>query len=272
MIDINLGDMRDWFGMGVAGNFAGHLEQAGEAVDFVNVRSHESAPKGIFPWYAPGHDSFLGEFPLSHDALVVPAEAAEDGGPLNLQIEPEVALACEVDWQGDTVVGLRPFALGAFNDCSIRRPNAPKISYKKNWGPASKGVAQQFFDTGDLTPDGPTSTLRLMCHLRTADGSEHEYGVDSPLLGYSYYGDVLLDWIVGRLTEQRDDPGTPLEDVGALMVACGRPGNVIIGIGATRYTELGASTYLQPGDSAVVRVYDTHDPAKSELRQLVRGH
>ena len=45
---------------------------------------------------------------------------------------------------------------------------------------------------------------------------------------------------------------------------------VLIGIGATRYTELGASTYLQPGDSALVRVYDTHDPASSELRQLVR--
>ena len=57
-------------------------------------------PQGNLPRYAPGHDSFLGEFPLSHDALVVPAEAAEDGGPLNLQIEPEVALACEVDWQG----------------------------------------------------------------------------------------------------------------------------------------------------------------------------
>ncbi len=269
MIDIELGDMKSWFGMGVAGNFAGHLEQAGEAVDFVNVESHGPAPKGIFPWYAPSYDSFLGEFPLSHDALVVPKQGSEDGGPLNLQIEPEVALACEIDWQGDTVVRLRPFALGAFNDCSIRRPNAPKISYKKNWGAASKGVSSEFFDTGDLTPDGPTSTLRLLSHLRTADGVHHEYGVDSPLLGYSYYGEVLLDWIVERLANQKDDPSTPLEDVGALMVACGRPENVLIGIGATRYTELGESTYLQPGDEAIVRIYDTEGPTRSELRQLV---
>jgi hypothetical protein len=63
---------------------------------------------------------------------MVPTEGAEDGGPLNLQIEPEVALACRVVWHGDTVSSLQPFALGAFNDCSIRRPNAPKISYKKN--------------------------------------------------------------------------------------------------------------------------------------------
>ncbi len=131
-------------------------------------------------------------------------KTTEADGPLNLQIEPEVGLACDVVWEGDTVVTLRPFALGAFNDCSIRRPNAAKISHKKNWGGhSSKGVAHQFFDISDLTPDGPTATLRLLCHLRTADGVHHEYGVDSPLLGYSYYGEVLLDWIVERLANQK---------------------------------------------------------------------
>lgn len=263
--ELDEAELRTWFGFGVAGNFAGHLEQAGEAADFVNVTSEGQAPKGIFPWYAPGVDGFLGEFPLSHDTVALP----KSDTPLNLQIEPEVGLACHVVWDGDTVVTLQPFALGAFNDCSIRRPNALKISHKKNWGPASKGVARQFFDVGDLTPDGPTSTLRLLCHLRTADGQEHEYGVDSPLLGYSYYGEVLLDWITERLANQKGSVDTPLEDVGALMVASGRPSKVLIGIGATRYTELGESTYLQPGDEAIVRVYDTASDAYSELRQTV---
>ena len=54
MIELDLQEMRGWFGFGVAGNFAGHLEQAGEAVDFVNVASEGSAPKGIFPWYSQG--------------------------------------------------------------------------------------------------------------------------------------------------------------------------------------------------------------------------
>ena len=267
--ELDEAELRTWFGFGVAGNFAGHLEQAGEAADFVNVQPRagekSEAPKGIFPWYAPGVDGFLGEFPLSHDTVALP----KSDTPLNLQIEPEVGLACHVVWDGDTVVTLQPFALGAFNDCSIRRPNALKISHKKNWGPASKGVARQFFDVGDLTPDGPTSTLRLLCHLRTADGQEHEYGVDSPLLGYSYYGEVLLDWITERLANQKGSADTPLEDVGALMVASGRPSKVLIGIGATRYTELGESTYLQPGDEAIVRVYDTASDAYSELRQTV---
>ena len=268
MIDLKLDDLRSWFGFGVAGNFAGHLEQAGEAADFVGVDSEGVAPKGIFPWYAPGHDS-LGEFPLSNDAILLPAESESVSGPFNLQIEPEVGLACRVVWEGDRVVTLHPFALGAFNDCSIRRPGAPKISHKKNWGPASKGVAGQFFEISDLTPDGPTATLRLVCNLRDGNGEEHAYGVDSPLLGYSYYGEVLLDWIVERLANQKGSPETPLEDVGALMVASGHPENVLIGIGATRYTSLGESTFLQVGDQAIVRVYDTESDAYSELRQTV---
>jgi hypothetical protein len=264
-MNIDLDELRTWFGFGVAGNFAGHLEQAGEASDFVGVVSEGNAPKGIFPWYVPGHDGFLGQFPLSSDAIVLP-DSAE---PLNLQIEPEVGLACRVVWDGDTVVTLTPFALGAFNDCSIRRPGAPKISHKKNWGPASKGVAAWFFDISDLTPDGPTKSLNLACFLRDRNGDEHAYGVDSPLLGYSYYGEVLLDWVTERLANQKGAPDTPLEDVGALMVAAGRPEHVLIGIGATRYTELGESTYLQPGDEAIVRVYDTASGESSELRQRV---
>ena len=39
---------------GVAGNFTGHLEQAGEAKDFTNIKTkEENAPKAIFPTYIP---------------------------------------------------------------------------------------------------------------------------------------------------------------------------------------------------------------------------
>ncbi|CKI54275.1 DUF5718 family protein [Mycolicibacterium smegmatis] len=269
MIDIDLTEARNWFGFGVAGNFAGHLEQAGEASDFTKVVTEGYAPKGIFPWYAPGRDDFLGEFPLSSESIKLPEASEEFQGPLNLQIEPEVGVACQVVWNGDTVARLEPFALGAFNDCSIRRPGAPKISHKKNWGPASKGVASQFFEISDLTPDGPTATMRLVCYLREDGGQQHAYGVDSPLVGYSYYGEVLLDWIVERLANQKGSDDTPLEDVGALMVASGHPEVVLIGIGATRYTPLGESTYLKPGDEAIVRVYDSASSEASELRQIV---
>ncbi len=41
-------------GLGVAGNFAGHLEQAGEAADFASITTiEEIQPKAIFPFYVP---------------------------------------------------------------------------------------------------------------------------------------------------------------------------------------------------------------------------
>lgn len=253
------------FGLGVAGNFAGHLEQAGEAADFVNVAAAAEAPKGIFPWYAPGDDGFLGVFPLSSDRIELPAA----DGPVNLQIEPEAGVLFAVDYDASGAVrALRPTAIGAFNDCSIRRAGATKISHKKNWGPASKGIAPALFPIDDLAPDGPTASFRLASFLRR-DGVAAAYGIDSPLPGYSYYGATLQDWIADRLRNQAGSPDTPLEDVGALMDRCGRPEAALVGIGATRYTELGESTYLEPGDESIVVVYDAAVTAPQDVAAAV---
>jgi hypothetical protein len=246
-------DLRALFGFGVAGNFAGHLEQAGEAADFANVTPVAAeAPKGIFPWYAPGDTGFLRIFPVASDRIVLPASDE----PLNLQIEPEAGVIFAVDYDGAGAPrALTPTALGAFNDCSIRRAGATKISHKKNWGPASKGLASTLFPVTSLDPDGPTRGFRLACFLRRG-GRAEAYGVDSPLSGYSYYGDTLTEWIIDRLRHQTGSPDTPLENVGALLRAAGSPERVLVGIGATRYTALGEITYLQPGDESLVIVYD----------------
>ncbi|MGE4424818.1 MAG: DUF5718 family protein [Solirubrobacteraceae bacterium] len=268
MITVDPQDLRDVFGFGVAGNFAGHLEQAGEAADFVSVASVGEAPKGIFPWYVPGREDFLGVFPLSSEAIATPPSDE----PLNLQIEPEVGLLADVTYDASgTPTAVVPHAIGAFNDCSIRRPGARKISHKKNWGPASKGVASTFIPVTDLSPDGPTETLRLASFLRRA-GRTDAYGVDSPLPGYSYYGDTLLAWIVDRLNHQEGSDDTPLEPVGSYLDACGRPTRVLVGIGATRYTPVGESTFLVPGDEAIVVVYDgaRHD-ADAVLAAVAAG-
>jgi hypothetical protein len=253
---IDLDDLRGAFGLGVAGNFAGHLEQAGEAGDFALVDAGPGeAPKGIFPWYAPRAAGFLGTFPLSHDRLQLPAEA-DAGHPADLQIEPEVGVLATVSYAGDgTVATITPTALAAFDDCSIRREAAPKISYKKNWGPASKGIAATGFAVAELDAGGATATFRLASFLRR-DGVTNAYGLDSPLPGYSYYGATLLDWIAERLRGQRGADGTPLEDVGALLAAAGHPVRIVVGIGATRYTDFGAATFLRAGDEAIIVVYD----------------
>lgn len=262
-----LPDLHAIFGFGVAGNFAGHLEQAGEAADFTSVQTAVAeAPKGIFPWYAPvasastdvpaGADGLVPEFlhtyPLSHDEIQLP-----EGDGLNLQIEPEVGVLAAVDYdpRSGVATALRPLAIGAFNDCSIRRPGAKKISHKKNWGPASKGLSRTWFAIDDLTADGPTASWRLACFLRRGE-AVHAYGVDSRLPDYSYYGATLLDWIVERLANQTGSDDTPLEPVGAYLRASGGPEHVLIGIGATRYTEVGETTFLEPGDASIVIVYD----------------
>lgn len=269
MIDLPLDDLRDAAGIGVAGNFAGHLEQAGEAADFAGVAAagHE-APKGVFPWYVPGRDDFLGVFPLASDRLVAPPPV---DGPVNLQIEPEVGVVCAVGYGPDGLPRtLAPAAIGAFNDCSVRRPGAARISHKKNWGAASKGLAPRLFPVADLAPTGPAAGFRLASFLRR-DGAAHEYGVDSPLAGYSYYGATLLDWIVERLRNQRGGDGTPLEPVGAYLAEAGRPATLVVGIGATRYTALGESAYLAPGDESLVVVYDPRRSPPGDVAAAVRA-
>lgn len=255
---IDLGHLR--FGFGVAGNFAGHLEQAGEAVDFARVAAAADAPKGIFPFYAPGAGTFLATQPVSHDRLSKPASQT----PVNLQIEPEVGLLVRLAYADDgTVERVVPTAIAAFDDCSIRRAGAAKISHKKNWGPRSKGVAPAGFAIDDLAED--TEAFRLASFLRRG-GAAHAYGVDSALPDYSYFGDRLLAWITDRLNAQEGAAGTPLEDVGALLD--GAP-TALVGIGATRYTPYGEATFLEAGDDAIVIVYDAEQVTPEDVAEAV---
>ncbi len=113
---------------GIAGNFAEHLNQAGEDADFVQVKTEDDkAPKGMFPIYIPGHPSFLGTYPLSNERI-----QADFSHPINVQMEPEICVLFDVVYNDDgDITQLNAKAFSAFNDCSIRRPNASKISQKK---------------------------------------------------------------------------------------------------------------------------------------------
>jgi hypothetical protein len=242
-------DFRDAIGLGVAGNFAGHLEQAGEASDFVGVAVKDAAaPKGLFPFYLPGvARSFLGVYPVSSERLALAGRGER------LQIEPEVALLCEVEAEGDVVRAVRPQAFAAHDDCSIRREGAKKISEKKNWGPCTKGTSARLIALDTFDEGGLLDRYRIASYL-VRDGDVHPYGQDSAVSSYSYFHGRLLDWIAEKLNQQRDEG--PLEDVGALWREAGRPARALISIGATRYTEFGEKTFLEAGDRAVVVVYD----------------
>ncbi|KMK50573.1 hypothetical protein RO21_11005 [[Actinobacillus] muris] len=241
-----------FIGLGVAGNFAGHLEQAGEAADFLQVKTVEAVqPKAIFPFYVPseqlGDYQFLSTYPLSNEEIRFPNDAD------NLQIEPEIALICDIQYENQQVIALKPTHFAAYNDCSIRRPNARKICEKKNWGEKSKGISPTWIALDQFTAGGILDDYHIACfHKR--NGVLNEYGIDSPAVGYSYFHQKLLDWIVDRMNNQQDEG--PMNHIAAMLKQADYPPQAVISIGATRYTDFGEHNFLQIGDTSIVAVYN----------------
>lgn len=259
----------DWktvIGLGVAGNFTGHLEQAGEASDFTHIKvAHIGAPKGIFPFYVPATGSSnesphpLSCMPVSSDTIRLGSKSESH------QIEPEVALLCDLKYDGTKVTTITPRYAMAHNDCSIRRPGAKKISEKKNWGPASKGTSEQRIAIDRFSAGGVLDSYRL-CSFLIRDGHVHPYGVDSAVTSYSYFYQQLLDWLVGRLNTQVDEG--PLENIAELLNRANHPSRALISIGATRYTDFGKSQFLRPNDRSIVVLYDANQHSLTSLPAL----
>lgn len=236
-------------GLGIAGNFAHHLEQAGELKDFENVVTKEpDAPKGIFPFYLPGHKSFLGLYPVDKETLTLPAYEA------NAQVEPEIAVHFDIRYdEKHRVVGLDARAFTTFNDCTIRKEGAKKISEKKSWSFDSKGIGDKWIAIDQFSLGGIMDHYHL-CSFVKRDGILHTYGVDTPLLGYSYFYEKLVNWLIEKMNDQEDFG--PLEDISKHLRACGYPSEALITIGATAYADFGQKNYLQSGDEIFVIAYD----------------
>lgn len=267
---------------GVAGNFTGHLEQAGEAADFANVRTADAAaPKALFPTYIPGgadggrdtsadtaspaHDSvpaFLRVFPFDSKTIIFPK------GEEKLQIEPECAVVFDVEWKDGLVVALSPVCFGASNDCSIRKAGAKKISEKKNWGPCSKGFAAHTIPLASFSKGCGLDGYRIASFL-IREGKAYPYGEDSLVAGYSYIWEKLTGWIIDRLNNQKDEG--PAEDVHAYLSVAGRPSRILVSIGATRYTDYGEHNFLRDGDVAAVVLYPEDSYSSGDILRMVES-
>jgi hypothetical protein len=246
----------DYLGLGIAGNFALHLDQAGEAEDFKDIiTADEAAPKGIFPFYLPCKEQsqqerpreILSTYPLSTSRITLPSAS------LNVQAEPEVALLCDLVYEGEILKAISPYAFGAYNDCSIRVSGAQKISDKKNWGNNSKGVAPTFIQIDKFSQGGVMDAYSI-CSFLEREGELHPYGEDVALNGYSYFYEQLSEWILKQINTQKEFG--PLEDIQSYIKMCEQPRKLIISIGATRYTPYGETTFLQAGDKLFVVVYN----------------
>ena len=267
----NFYDTTDIPCFGVAGNFTGHLEQAGEASDFKNVKTLEqNAPKAIFPTFLPlkqpnsGSDAsvipeFLTTFPFDPKRIIFPK------GEEKLQIEPECAIVFNATWNGDTLTELKPISFGASNDCSIRKQGAKKISEKKNWGACTKGfsenqIAANGFEKGCLLDDYRIASFLIR------NGEVYDYGENSAVRDYSYIYKKLTDWMLDKFNNQQNEG--PAEDIHSYLVAAGRPQQIMVSIGATRYTAWGESNFLQNGDKAVVVVYPESKYTPEQIHKM----
>ena len=110
-------------------------------------------------------------------------------------------------------------------------------------------------------------------HLRSfviRDSVKHEYGVDAPLLGYSYFYGKLKNWLIEKMNNQKDFG--PLEDISAHLKECDYPKQAFVSIGATAYAPFGETNYLQNGDEVIVEAYDKNEPTRHViLEQKVKS-
>jgi len=256
-------DLLNTLGLGVVGNFAGHLEQAGESKEFnAHHPIEREVPKGLFPFYIPGYPTKkVGEFPYSSDKIVLPKE------PCQLQFEAEVGLYCDIVYDGQLVKNVIPRMFTVFNDCSIRINDGRKLSEKKNWGVGSKGVGAPWVELqGPLNPGCLLDAYSLIAYIKR-DAVLHQAIPVSPVVEYSYFHQELLDWVVHQLNSQPET--IPLESLPWVLEVAHYPKTLLLSVGATRYTEFGSSNYLKLGDEVLLSLFNHQELSLSEVTELV---
>ncbi len=147
-----------------------------------------------------------------------------------------------------------------FNDCTIRKEGAKKISEKKSWGPNSKGIGDKWIAIDKFEEGGVMDNYHL-CSFVKREGVLHAYGVDAPLLGYSYFYTKLKTWLIDKMNTQEDFG--PLEDIAAHLKTTQYPKQALISIGATAYAEFGENNYLQSADEVYVIAYNKNEDDNS---------
>lgn len=265
---------KHFLGLGIAGNFALHLDQAGEAEDFKDVITEdEAAPKGMFPFFLPKIQNpvnqaelkakeILTTYPLGADYLKLPTNKE-----LNVQAEPEVGLICDLEYTTGRLSKITPRYFGAYNDYSIRIKGAEKISDKKNWGHGTKGFSNNIIEIDKFSVGGNIDNYSICSFLRR-DGEVYAYGENVELTGYSYFHEKLVDWMLHQINTQGDFG--PLEPLSEYIHACENPSEALISIGATRYTEFGENTFLKNGDESIVIVYNNTKLSQEEVLESVK--
>ncbi|WP_104696316.1 DUF5718 family protein [Helicobacter salomonis] len=242
--------MEKFIGLGVVGNFARHLEQAGEIHSFINMKHIEKdAPKGLFPFYLPHDDGYLGRYCIDNRYIILPPDMVD----LHVQAEPEIALECEIFYDDKgRVRSVVPSHFMAFNDTSIRNLKAERLSEKKNFSKGSKGMGEKLLI--DRFVYGGVCNDYSIASFLTREGQTHVYGENSKLVKYEYFYDKLLGWIVEMCNTQRDTGS--LEDLQEILRSQHLTPKCIITIGATPYMPFAQEHFLRQGDIVTIIAYN----------------
>ncbi|MBZ7990245.1 MULTISPECIES: DUF5718 family protein [unclassified Campylobacter] len=228
---------KDYLCLGVIGNVPNHLNQANEAKDFTELHTSDFAPKGVFPFYSKDSDKeYLKRFCISENELILDGDF--------VQIEPELCVIFKAFYENDKLSDLKPQFYAAFNDAS-KRVNENKISSKKNFSTASKGI-------GNLVPLNNLDELndyKIHCYLKR-DNEIIKYANEDYIKNYFYYSNTLITWLIDTINNQIDI--ATLEDIRPLISS--KPANLLICLGALSYTPFGEKHYLKNNDEIFVAI------------------
>lgn len=259
---VNNDPVKPLLGLGIAGNSAGHLQQTGESKAFSKL-DDINRPQALFPFYVPqAKEVYLASMPYSDTKLCLP-----DNPQAKVQMEPELALKLNVSYgKNGTLIQLKPTAMTVLNDATYRNAAVTKLAQKKNWGAASKGLACH-----EIKIDSFTSGCRLdhfrLCGFHQRNGEWQLCGEDVALTEYSYFYEDLLQWLLKQIQEQQDK--ALLHNIKSLLAQADFPEQILISIGATRYSGYGEQHQLFSGDQSAVVLYDSRAYHFKEVFNLI---
>lgn len=250
------------FGLGIAGNSAGHLQQTGE-IKGLSANDDAAKPQALFPFFVVNaKEDYLSCMPYSTHQLRLPNE-------LNTQVQMEAELALKLavayDAEGE-VTQLTAISMTVINDATYRNAKVCKLAEKKNWGLATKGIAEHEILIDKFVEGGELDHFRL-CGFHQSNGQWQLCGQDSAIIEYTYFYQELLQWLLKQMQQQQDK--NALHNIQALLSQAGYPEHILVSIGATRYSTYGEDHHLSSGDQLVVVLYDSRAYHFQDLLSLV---
>ncbi|MDU7693578.1 MAG: DUF5718 family protein [Helicobacter sp.] len=247
-------------GIGVIGNFAHHLEQAGEADSFCDIDAPGDAPKGVFAFYVPNHPEF-GRFCFNNDEIMLPNDTGA-----HVQAEAEVGLFCDLEYKDGQVHEIIPRFFSAFNDVSLRNGEG-KLANKKNFSTACKATGAKI-KLDKFDKNGICDKFSIISYIKLQSTSDLQpYGPDARLISYSYFYTTLISWLKDKLNNQKESKN--LHNINELIKGANYPKRAVIAVGATKYCDLGQNHFLAEGDEIYICVFNHEKYSELEIKEFL---